>query len=318
MVETKLFFACDVHGSEKTFMKFVNAAKFYKASVVILGGDLTGKMLVPIVEQPDGSYKASFLGTDYTMRSGEEVLEMEKNIRFNGAYSFRTTLEEVSVLDADPAKVDELFSKLMVEGVQRWIKIAEERLRGTGTKCFLMPGNDDRIDIDIVFSSSEFVINPEGKVVAIDDHHEMISTGYSNITPWNAPRDISEEEVAKKIESMALQVKDIKNCIFQFHCPPYDATIDAAPKLDKNLKPVMSPSGGTEMIPAGSKAVRAAIEEYQPILGLHGHIHESKGFFRIGRTLCLNPGSEYSEGVLRGALVTLTEGKVKSYILTRG
>jgi len=318
MPDTKLFFASDVHGSEKTFMKFVNAGNFYKANVLILGGDMTGKMLVPIVRQTDGSHKVKFLGTEYVIKTEQEIQEMEKNIRFNGAYPYRTTPDNIKELDADRNKVDELFSSLMKEEVGRWLKIAEERLRGTGIKCFITPGNDDRLDVDDAFSSNEYVVNPEGKLVSIDDHHEMISSGYCNVTPWKAPRDIPEEELSRKIESMTSQVKNMKNCIFNFHCPPYDSTIDLAPKLDKNLKPVISPTGGTEMIPAGSRAGRVAIEKCQPLLGLHGHIHESKGFFRIGRTLCLNPGSEYSEGVLRGALITLTEDKVKSYILTRG
>ena len=49
------------------------------------------------------------------------------------------------------------------------------------------------------------------------------------------------------------------------------------------------------MIHAGSTAVRASIEKHQPLVGLHGHIHESKGFVTLGRTLCLNPGSEYGK-----------------------
>jgi len=162
------------------------------------------------------------------------------------------------------------------------------------------------------------VINPEEKVVPVDDKHEMISTGYTNITPWNCPRDVSEEELAKKIENMTSKVTNMKNCIFNFHCPPYDSSIDSAPKLDKDLKPAVSPGGEMLMIPVGSTAVRAAIEKYQPLLGLHGHIHESRGTAKIGRTLCLNPGSEYGEGILRGALITLEDDKVKSHQLTSG
>jgi Icc-related predicted phosphoesterase len=66
----------------------------------------------------------------------------------------------------------------------------------------------------------------------------------------------------------------------------------------------------------GSKAVRRAIETYQPILSLHGHIHESRGVATIGRTVCINPGSEYPDGVLRGAIVDFDRDGVKSYVLT--
>jgi Icc-related predicted phosphoesterase len=317
MAETKLFFASDAHGSERTFIKFLNSAKFYGANVLILGGDITGKMIVPIRDQGDGTFKTRLLGTEYTLRTEQELQDMEKNIRYNGFYPYLTTEAAKQELDTDHEKVDELFSRLMTETTARWISIAEQRLKGTGTKCFIMPGNDDRLEIDRVFEKSEYVVNPEGHVVEVDEHHEMISTGYVNVTPWKAPRDIPEEKLQEKIEAMTTQVKNMQNCIFNFHCPPYDSGLDAAPKLNADLKPTLSPAG-VVMIPAGSTSVRRAIEVHQPLLGLHGHIHESSGFARLGRTLCLNPGSEYSEGVLRGALVTLSKDKVKSYILTRG
>lgn len=316
MTKTRIFFATDVHGSEKAFMKFVNAGKFYKADVLILGGDLTGKFIIPIVEQTDGSYLAHFLGSDIVAKTQEELQALEKNIRYNGYYPYRTNPKEKEELDADRAKVDKLFKRLMVEGLQRWIRIAEKRLRDTGIKVYITGGNDDPPDIEPVLRSSDYVINPEGAVVKIDDYHEMISTGYTNITPWKAPRDIPEEELAKKIEEMASQVKDMSNCIFNFHCPPYDSIIDAAPKLDK-LRPTVG-ADGLIMIPVGSTAVRSSIEKHQPLLGLHGHIHESKGVFRIGQTLCLNPGSEYSEGILRGAIINLNEKRVKNYLIVKG
>jgi len=312
-----MFHAADVHGSEKAFLKFLNAGKFYKAHVINLCGDLTGKVIVPIVEQADGSYRARFLGSEVVVKTKEELEALKKNIRFNGQYPYVTDPKEYEELNNNPRKVDELFSQLMVEQMERWIRIAEERLRGTGIKCFIMPGNDDRFEIDAVFKGSNYVINPEGTVVDVDERHEMVSTGYANITPWKSPRDIPEEELAKKIDAMVSQVRDIKNCIFNFHCPPYDTSIDAAPKLDEQFRPKISPAGGFEMIPVGSISVRRAIEKYQPLLGLHGHIHESPGAFRLGRTLCLNPGSEYSEGILRGVLVRLADKEVKSYMFTR-
>jgi Icc-related predicted phosphoesterase len=318
LARTRIFFASDVHGSERTFLKFVNAGRFYKADIIMLGGDITGKMIIPIVESADGSHSAKFLGSDYNMRTTAELEELEKSIRYNGYYPYRTNPIDKEELDRNPSKVDELFSRLMVEGVERWVRIAEERLKGTGMKCFILPGNDDRIEVDSVLEKSSYVICPEGKVTHIDDHHEMIATGYGNITPWHAPRDIPEEELAAKIEAMTRNVENAENCIFMCHCPPYNTGIDLAPKLDERLRIVLSPTGGPEMIPAGSTAVRDAIEKHQPLLGLHGHIHESKGFYRLSRTLCLNPGSEYSEGILRGALVALDEKKVQSYVLTRG
>jgi Icc-related predicted phosphoesterase len=154
-------------------------------------------------------------------------------------------------------------------------------------------------------------------VVNIDEKHEMISTGFSNITPWRCPRDITEDELSKKIDEMAVNVQNMENCIFNFHCPPYNTPIDIAPKLDDLLKYKLAPGGEPEKAPVGSMAVRKAIEKYQPLLSLHGHIHESKGFVKIGRTTCLNPGSEYMESVLRGVLIDIKRDAI-NFLFTEG
>jgi len=316
-MNTLLLHAADVHGSEKTFLKFVNAAKFYEANVINLSGDLTGKIIVPIIEQSGGSYKARFLGSEVTAKTKEELEQLEKNIRFNGQYPYVTNPQEHQEIEKNTQRIDELFARLMNESVERWLRIADERLKGSDIKCFIMPGNDDRLELDRVFKKSDYVTNPEGQVVNLDEKHEMISTGYTNITPWHAPRDVPEEDLAAKIDDMVSKVGDMENCVFNFHCPPYDSGIDAAPGLDQQLRPHISPAGGFEMIAAGSTAVRRAIEKHQPLLSLHGHIHESAGIRKLGRTLCLNPGSEYSEGILRGALIRLEDKKIKSYQLTK-
>ena len=199
-----------------------------------------------------------------------------------------------------------------------WIKLAEERLKGSGVRCYISPGNDDTFAIDPIIQSSDYVICPEGKVLEIDNDHEMISCGYSNMTPWNCLRDISEEDLSKRISDMTSQVKKMELCIFNLHCPPFGTMIDDAPKLDKDLNPSVQPGGGFEMAPAGSTAVRDMIQRHQPLLGLHGHIHESKGTFKIGRTLCMNPGSEYAERILRGLLLDIDGNRVKDFMFTSG
>lgn len=317
MVKTRIFFTTDIHGSEICFLKFVSSGKFYNANAIIMGGDITGKMIVPLVENPDGSHKANFMGIDDVLKSSEEVEKIEKRIRDSGYYPYRTSQEEMDELNADPRKVDKLFSSLMNETLQRWLDIAGEKLKGTGIKCYVLPGNDDRHEIDEILEKSEYVVNPEGKVVEIDSHHEMISSGYANITPWRCPRDVDEGALKERLEAMASQVNDMNNAIFCLHCPPHNTELDIAPKLDEQLRPVVQ-RGGMTMIHVGSQAVRQTIEKYQPLLGLHGHIHESKGALRIGRTLCLNAGSEYSEFILRGVLVDLHEKGFKDYLFTSG
>ncbi|MDG6998717.1 MAG: metallophosphoesterase [Nitrososphaerota archaeon] len=317
VARTRVFFITDVHGSDRCFKKFLNAGKFYGASVLILGGDITGKLVIPVVKQGDGTYEYS-LGSDKFRVGSQSELELAlQTIRDSGFYPYMTDPKEVEELSENAVMVKELFTRLMVEGVRRWIGLAEERLKGTEIRCYISPGNDDVFEIDKVLDSSSYVVNPEEKVVRIDEQHEMITLGTTNHTPWNSPREVDEEVLTKKIEAMATEVKDMKKAIFNIHVPPIDTVIDQAPKLDKTLKPIVA-GGSVQMGSAGSIATRAAIEKYQPLIGLHGHIHESKGMVRIGRTICLNPGSDYGFGVLRGVQVELEDDKVKSYLFTSG
>lgn len=307
MGAVKIFFASDFHGSERVFRKFVNSGKHYGADILIGGGDITGKMIVPIVEHPDGTHHASYFGSEVVIKTEEELLELEGTLRSSGFYYTRTKLQDME--SYTPEKIDELFHEKMKETIYAWVALAEERLKPTGIECFLMPGNDDHTIVDEALESSNYVVNADQKVVKVGPF-EMITLGESNITPWMCPRDVPEEELAAKIDELAVQVKDMGRCIFNLHVPPYDSGLDTAPQLDKDLKPRMD---GTELktIPVGSHAVRAAIEKYQPMLGLHGHIHESRGARKIGRTVCVNPGSEYQGGILRGVFLNIDDKKLK-------
>lgn len=318
MARTRVFYATDIHGSEDCFRKFLAAGREYKPNVLVLGGDITGKLIIPIIAQSQTEWTTTLLGENITMRNESEIQAVEKTIRAIGYYTYRASRQEAGEIQADKDQVEALFSKLMCESVASWVKLADERLKGSGVKCYVSPGNDDTFAIDPIIQSSEYVIYPEGKAVEIDNEHQMISCGYSNMTPWNCPRDISEEELNKKISDMTVQVQQMDRCIFNLHCPPYNTMLDQAPKLDKDLNPSVQPGGGYEMAPAGSTAVRDAIQKHQPLLGLHGHIHESKGTFKIGRTLCMNPGSEYAERILRGLLLDIDGNRVKDFMFTSG
>lgn len=314
----KVFYTTDVHGSETCFMKFLNSAKYYGADVLIMGGDITGKMLVPVVHEGGGSYRLNFMGREHHA-SGDGLAAVEKQVRQTGYYPYRTTPDELEAMNQSPELVSEVFLRVMYEGFDRWLAIAEDRLSGTGVRIFVTPGNDDEFSIDKAFAGHPFVVNPEGKVVELNEEHEMISTGFANLTPWDCPRDITEEALAARIEEMASKVKRMETCVFNLHCPPFDSYLDLAPELDSEMRPVMGGAGGgAVMVPVGSKAVAEAIARYQPLLGLHGHIHESKGIYDSGPTKILNPGSEYAEGFLRGALIMLHKGKIKACQLTAG
>ena len=314
---TRIVFATDVHGSERCFLKFTNSWKVFDANVLILGGDITGKMVVFIVEMPDGKYKTTYLGSEMTLKNMDKVKELEKNISDSGFYPYVTTKAKAEKICAKKPEQDKLIERLMRERMEKWMRIAEERLSGKGIKCYITGGNDDPAFVDKILAKSSLVVDPENKVVEIDKDHEMISSGFSNMTPWSCPRDVSEEELEKKIKSMASKVKNLSNCVFNFHCPPYNSSLDTAPKLTKDLKFVII-GGKQVMIPVGSTAVKSAIEKYQPLLGLHGHIHEGKGIVHIGRTLCINPGAEYQEGILRAAIVDLDKDKIKNFQLISG
>ncbi|HMD79492.1 MAG TPA: hypothetical protein VKF39_05880 [Nitrososphaerales archaeon] len=317
MATSRVFFITDVHGSTRCFKKFLNAAKFYDANVLVLGGDITGKLLIPIIEQADGTYRCTFEGDELSLKNKAEVDGVVARANDSGYYTQLMTKKEHDEIAADPKNVKAAFVKAMVDRVGEWVRLAEERLAKTGVSCYISPGNDDTFDIDPVLSSSSYVVNPEGRVISIDADHEMITLGYTNHTPWNSPREVDEEELGRMIEGMAVNVKNMKSAIFNIHVPPINTVIDKAPMVDKNLKVVVK-GNQVQMVSAGSSACRKAIETHQPLLGIHGHIHESKGIVKIGKTLCANPGSEYGEGILRGFLAQLEGDRIKTYLLTSG
>jgi len=313
---TRIFFITDVHGSDRCFRKFLNAAKAYKADALVLGGDITGKVLVPIVEQSDGRFALTLFGESVTV-GGSKLGETQKALRDAGEYYYMTNPREIEEMDASEEKRGRVFTECIRASLRSWLALAEERLRGTGVRCYISPGNDDKLEIDDLLVDSGQLVNPEGRVVVLEGGYEMITLGYANRTPWKSPREATEEELGRMIERLASGLSHPESSIFNLHVPPYGTELDKAPAVDSDFRYVKD--GLTvKMIHAGSTAVRASIEAHQPLVGLHGHIHESKGFVRIGRTLCLNPGSEYGDGILRGALVRLDGGKVKEFLLTSG
>ena len=309
----RIFFATDLHGSEMCWRKFLNAAKFYDADVLICGGDMTGKAIVPIVEE-DGHFTITMGGQTQTV-GPDQVGDVEGQVRRKGYYPLRMSVERLHELDRDPEQRAETFQLVMLEGVQRWMEMAKDKLGGSGVRIYVCPGNDDEMEVDDVVRKSEMVQLGEGQMLEIDGF-SMISTGWSNHTPWNTHREETEEQLGERIEAMAKQVPDPSRAIFNLHCPPFKSGLDEAPAIDADLKLL---HGGRALRPVGSTAVRQAIEKHQPLLSLHGHIHESKGAVKLGKTLSINPGSSYEEGMLMGAIIQLDPKKgVKSYQLVNG
>ncbi|MHB9096130.1 MAG: metallophosphoesterase family protein, partial [Eubacteriales bacterium] len=223
----KIFFATDVHGSDVVFRKFINAGKFYKVEYLILGGDIMGKFLVPIMEE-NGLYRTNLQGIKETMNSQEELDKVIKKIENLGFYWVIVTPERLQELQNDPAEREKIINQLATQRVEKWLDIAEEKLKGTGIKCFITGGNDDAPEVlqPLYNHVSEHVVASEAKLIEVGDGHTMIGLGYSNPTPWDTPREVSEERLEELIEECLKEVPDFSNCIFNFHVPPVDSTLD--------------------------------------------------------------------------------------------
>ena len=312
---TKLFFATDIHGSDICWSKFLNAGKFYEAEVLILGGDMTGKAVVPFIHQGGKNYRVTLLEQVFDLSNDDDLQDMTRRVRSRGYYPYLTTPDEITELEKDPEKVSQIFLQQVLKVVQQWMDLADKKLDGTDMKVYCSPGNDDMDEVDAIIRASRRVVLVEGLVTPLDANHEMIASGWSNLTPWNTHREEDEDQLKARYEAMISRLKDPHNAIFNVHVPPYKSGLDEAPELDKDLRPVLA---GNSMIPVGSKALREAIEKIQPLLSLHGHIHEGRGATRIGKTLCINPGSMYEQGALLGALVKLGRNKIENYMLTSG
>jgi Icc-related predicted phosphoesterase len=311
----KLYYATDVHGSEICWKKFISGGKFYEVDTLVLGGDMTGKAIVPIIAQGGGRYKVTLLEQETWLENQGEVDNMAKTIQNRGYYPYVTDPDEVKEITNIPGRSDRLFLEQVLKVIQRWMEYADEKLAGTGIRCYVCPGNDDMLEIDAAIAGSKSVQLAEGRVIWLDEHHEMASTGWTNPTPWNTHREESDEALLTRVEAVVSQVHNPANAIFNLHAPPYGSGLDDAPELTKDLRPVFA---GRSLVPVGSKAVLQVIEKYQPLLGLHGHIHEGKGTRKYRRTLCINPGSMYEQGILHGAVIELKPNKLGGYLLTTG
>lgn len=312
----RLYFATDVHGSETCWRKFLNAAEHYKADALVLGGDMTGKALVPVIDDGGGHWHATLLENRQQLVGEDQVREFEEAVIRRGYYPFRTNPEAVQRLHDNEAHWHALFEEKMLETVKKWMHLADERLAGSGITCVVCPGNDDQLEVDDVIRDAKHVMLGEGRVLELDGF-QLASTGWTNRTPWNTYREEDESNLASRISAVVQQVTTPpEQTIFSFHCPPYGTGLDDAPELTEDMR---LKDAGHSTKPVGSTAVREAIESFEPALSLHGHIHEARGSARLGSTLCINPGSSYEQGQLLGAVVELDgKKKVKRFILTSG
>jgi uncharacterized protein len=313
----RIFFASDIHGSERCWRKWLNAAEAYRADVLIFGGDLTGKAIVPIVF--DGKRATAELHGKKLEAEGEAGLEdLRSRIRGANHYDAVLSVDEKRGIDENPDRIGrELFPRVVRESVIRWVELAEERLAKTQTPAHVILGNDDYPELRELLTG-DFINDVEERKVHLPGDFEMVSLGYSNRTPWNSPRELDEEDLGARIEKLTAELDDPQSSVFNFHCPPRDTHLDKAPMVGDDFRPLVE-GGQVVSGSVGSSAVRSAIESHQPMLGLHGHVHESPGVQSLGKTVVINAGSDYGNGVLRGAIVVLDRKKgVRSWQLVQG
>lgn len=315
--QLKLFFASDLHGSNVCFKKFVNGAKFYGADVLVLGGDLTGKAVIPIAEQSDGSFIAFQHGESVSINAKDELDAFIKRQGNIGFYPVVLPEAEYQKLAKDPKAQEALFKRLVLERVREWAEFAEAKLKGTDIPLVAVPGNDDFYEIDEILTQAPHVDFHEMQVCEFKDGYQMLYCGGSTPTPWDTEREYSEAQYIARFAELLPQVRDMSRCIFNVHVPPFGTTLDSCPKLDDNQQ-VVYEMGLPAQMHAGCQSLNDIIKEHQPLLGLHGHVHEGRAKINIGDTVCINPGSVYPEGILQGAMITLEDGVVVQTSLTQG
>jgi uncharacterized protein len=316
MATFTIYFATDIHGSEHCFRKFLNAGSFYGVDAVILGGDIVGKALIPVAKMADGAWEATFFGKPIRMESEHELEEFERRVRTRGYYPYRSTPDEVAEIAKHGEALDHAFERAIGRSVEEWVGMADEKLRAAGIPCLVMPGNDDPPMVKGCLNQASWLTQSEDRIVELGPY-QVISLGYSTPTPWDSPREISEDEMRAKLRDVIGRLQPGKPVILNLHNPPHDTRTDRAYKLTQDMR-IQTAGGEPVLAPVGSVAVREAIEEVQPVLSLHGHIHESRAMGTLGRTQICNPGSLYTEGALQGVIVVLDGDKVKSHKFVTG
>ncbi len=302
------------------FRKFLSTADFYEADALLIAGDITAKTISPIIQGRDGKFRAKFAGTVHDALSESELRPIEQKIADSGQYPARLSEDEYEAIRTEPGRIDALFTELMAQQIGRWTQMAEDHLAPRGVPLFWIGGNDDKPDALMHVRDTPHVRYIDEAVTRFDEDHEILGFGWTNPSPWDTPRELPEDELATRLNRVVKQVKDPEHAIYLMHAPPYGTGLDIAPKLDKSFDPPRPVTqGGQEvLIPVGATSFRDSIQETQPLLTLHGHIHETRNSAKIGRTLAVDPGSEYSTGSLRGAIINLEPNRVLSFQFTTG
>jgi Icc-related predicted phosphoesterase len=307
----RLLVASDLHAAEGAYRKLLNAVRLgiWKADAILVAGDLAGKSLVPLV-RANGYWRGRQGDRELIAHDQEELDKLMRSLADRGLYGIVVTEDELAEL-SDPAALEQRFTTEIVSRIKAWIGLAEERLAESGTPLYLIPGNDDPYALDPVLDGATGVINADGRIVRLPDGRELLGFASSNPTPWDTPRELAEPEIDRQLRDLTSALEAPEAAVLMTHVPPFESSIDTVPLLDAELRPVVS-GGQIVQVACGSTAVRSVIEDVQPALTLHGHVHESPGHVRLGKTLCVNAGSEAAVGILRACLVDLDDRGVRA------
>ena len=314
---TRILYGSDFHGSEGVFRKFIASGFQYKADILMVGGDVTGKAMIPVIHQGQGRYVGTWFGKEAVATNPTELEKIKKDISSVGFYPIVLEKDEAKELETQPGKMASRFEAEMCLRVRQWMILAEEKLTPQKMLLYFMAGNDDLASIDAAVAEFKSIRNPDMRHSEIEGGYEVVGLSNANMTPWHCARDVEEAVLEQKLETLTGMIHHPEQTIAVLHVPPFGSGLDTCPELDKNLK-IVTQGGQVVMKSAGSLAVKAFIEKVQPMLSLHGHIHESPGHVHIGRTLSINAGSEYAEAILKAAIINLEDGKVKGHLLISG
>ena len=321
MADLTIFYVADIHGSDVCFRKWLNAAGFYGADVLIIGGDLTGKVLLPIypARGRSGAWTATWKERVHRLETRAEVDELIRLARNDGAYGFVTTAEEIAEIGGSIERERAVFGRLKLEALESWLALADERLADRRTRAFVMAGNDDPPEIDELLAAARSLIDVQGQTTELAPGILMASRGESTPTPWHTPREVPDPDLGDLVRNVVRDLPAGGTTIWNLHMPPFDTGVDRAPRLDESLHVQYDGTGEPVMVPVGSHAIRDLIADRQPTVALHGHIHEGRGRYRIGTTVGFNPGSQYQDGVLQGLLLRVSAHKgIRDFAFTAG
>ena len=304
----RLLFATDLHGSTTCFKKLVAAFRMYDADVLVLGGDLSAKALVPI-HVSGGRAQFHIFGRSLVETGKGCVDRAVKRVEQVGLYPQVVETSADTQTKGDSQHLESDFQEAIARRLRAWATHAAEKL-GQDARIYAIPGNDDHPCIDAVLGESNVFVSVDRRAIEIREGLFICGLGASTETPWSTYRELSEEAIASELASMMAIVPAGAKCIWNVHVPPAGVGIDICDAPDAEGRGSWLTSMSPRQVSAGSSSVADAIRRYRPLLGLFGHVHEGRGIVSVDGTVCVNTGSEYYNSVLHAALVDIEDASV--------